>query len=128
MNRYFQEVVDAHELIRNWLGNQDAPASVHDTLLERFSSKFSMVTPSGAQLNYTTLASFFRSQRGAKEGLKIDIENMQMIAKSSMGATVTYQERQQLPGQEATLRASTVVFEIGRDDKILWRHLHETAL
>lgn len=128
MNRYFQEVLDAHELIRSWLGNASTPAEVCDNLLARFSPEYSMVTPGGGQLDYTTLTSFFRTQCGVKAGLEIEIENMRLIAESATGATVTYQERQQLPGQEATLRFSTVVFELGADNQVIWRHLHETAL
>lgn len=128
MNPYFQEVLDAHELIRSWLGNANTPTEVCDKLLERFSQTYTMVTPEGSQLNYNTLTSFFRGQRGAKAGLEIDIINMQRIAESTTGATVSYQERQQLPGQASTLRFSTVVFELRTDNKVIWRHLHETAL
>ncbi|MFG1175129.1 DUF4440 domain-containing protein [Erwiniaceae bacterium CAU 1747] len=128
MNRYFQEVLDAHDLIRSWLGDASAPVEVCDSLLARFSPAYTMVTPGGGQLDYTALASFFRTQRGVKAGLEIAIENMQLIAESPTGATVTYQERQQLPGQGATLRFSTVVFESGTEGRVLWRHLHETAL
>ena len=128
MNRYFQEVLDAHELIRCWLGDETASADVCEKLLARFSPAYSMVTPGGAMLDFTALAPFFRTQRGAKKGLHIDIENMQLVARSAGGATVTYQERQQLPGQNATLRFSTVVFESEPDGTVRWRHLHETFL
>lgn len=70
----------------------------------------------------------FPRPAGARPGLEIEIDNMQLIAESAAGATVTYQERQQLPGQEATLRFSTVVFELGADNQVVWRHLHETML
>lgn len=128
MNRYFQEVVDAHELIRHWLSDETAPDEICETLLARFSPAYSMVTPGGAMLDFTALASFFRTQRGARKGLHIDIENMQLVAESAGGATVTYQERQHLPGQNATLRFSTVVFESDPEGAIHWRHLHETSL
>lgn len=128
MNRYFQEVLDTHELIRCWLGDETAANEVCETLLARFSHAYSMVTPGGVVLDFTALASFFRTQRGAKRGLHINIENMQLVAESAGSATVTYQERQQLPGQSATLRYSTVVFESQQDGTVRWRHLHETSL
>ena len=128
MNRYFQEVVDAHALISRWLGDETAAIEVCETLLARFSPAYSMVTPGGAMLDFTALNAFFRAQRGAKKGLHIDIENMQLITESADGATVTYQEQQQLPGQNATLRFSTVVFESAPDGTLRWRHLHETSL
>jgi len=128
MNRYFQEVLDAHVLIRRWLSDTSCSPDVCDQLLARFSPAYSMVTPGGIKLDLSSLVTFFRSQRGQKVGLEIEIENMQLIAESATGATVTYQERQKMPGQAETLRFSTVVFEAGKDNQVMWRHLHETAL
>ena len=42
------------------------------------------------------------------------------------GRVVSYREKQSLPGQSATLRYSTVVFE-RQPNVLVWRHLHETA-
>ncbi|MFV9670315.1 DUF4440 domain-containing protein [Pantoea sp. KXB25] len=128
MNRYFQEVLDAHDLIRAWLGNHAAKDEICDQLLARFSPAFSMVTPGGGMLDFTTLTSFFRTQRAARSGLEIEISDMRIIAEGEKGATVVYKELQQLPGQPPTLRFSTVVFELKREGDILWRHLHETSL
>ncbi|WP_336777488.1 DUF4440 domain-containing protein [Pantoea sp. USHLN256] len=128
MNRYFKEVLDAHVLIRSWLGNKDANIEVCENLLARFSPKYAMVTPSGALLDFATLDSFFRTQRGARPGLEIDIIDMQIIAEGEKGATVIYKELQKLPEQNPTLRFSTVVFELNNDGEVIWRHLHETSL
>lgn len=128
MNRYFKEVLDAHVLIRSWLGSDDANDEVCKNLLARFSPEYSMVTPGGALLDFSTLNSFFRTQRGARPGLEIDIKDMQVVAESENGATVVYKELQQLPEQNPTLRFSTVVFELNNDGEVIWRHLHETSL
>jgi len=128
MNHYFQEVLDVHILIGRWLGDPDSSSDVCDKLLARFSPDYSMVTTDGARLDYSSLVTFFRSQCGCRKGLEIEIENMQLIAESTTGATVTYQERQKMPDQDETIRFSTVVFESGKDNQIMWRHLHETAL
>lgn len=128
MNRYFQEVLDTHQLIRRWLGDARSSPEVCENLLARFSPAFSMVTPGGSLLDYAALNSFFRTQCGGRAGLEINIENMQIIAESTTGATVTYQEQQQCPGERATRRFSTAVFEWGGEGGVLWRHLHETWL
>ncbi|MBB1201206.1 DUF4440 domain-containing protein [Enterobacteriaceae bacterium 89] len=128
MNHYFKEVLDAHVLIRNWLGDADAQADICENLLSRFSPEFSMVTPGGALLDFAALKAFFSTQRGARQGLNIEIKDMQVIVENEKGATVTYKELQQLPGQEATLRFSTVVFELNHNGDVIWRHLHETSL
>ena len=128
MDRYFQEVMDAHALIRDCLGDAQTPDAVCDALLSRFSPAFSMVTPRGAIMDFTAVDNLFRTQRGARAGLTIAIEDLQLIAESDTGATVTYKERQHVPGQVETLRFATVVFETGVDGRVMWRHLHETFL
>lgn len=128
MNLFLKEVLDAHELIKEWLGNETAKDEVCEDLLARFSPAYSMVTTGGGLLDFTTLNSFFRTQRGARPGLAIEISDMRVIAESDIGATVVYKELQQLPDQSPTLRFSTVVFESKPNGKIIWRHLQETAL
>ncbi|MCU5774736.1 DUF4440 domain-containing protein [Erwiniaceae bacterium BAC15a-03b] len=128
MNRYFKEVLDAHELIRDWLGNAETSVEVCETLLSRFSPAYTMVTPGGKLLDFTALNSFFRTQHGARAGLNIEIEDMQIVAESERGATLTYKELQQLPGQHAILRFATVVFVTDPEGHVIWRHLHETFL
>lgn len=127
MNRYIKEVFDAHELIQRWFTDAAAPQSVCDELLARFSPAYSMVTLTGQLLDYPQLCGFFAAQRGAKAGLHIDVGQPVLIAESAQHGVVTYQERQHLPGQAATLRYSTVVFEVDAQGNLLWRHLHETA-
>ncbi|XXN66542.1 DUF4440 domain-containing protein (plasmid) [Enterobacter ludwigii] len=128
MNRYFKEVMDAHDLIRHWLGNADAPDEVCEKLLARFSPAYSMMTTSGVLLDFTQIISFFRTQRGARPGLNIKITDLQIVAESESGATVIYKERQQIHAQGATLRFSTVVFETNQYGTVIWRHLHETSM
>lgn len=126
MNRFIKEVFDAHELIQRWFSDAAAPQSVGDQLLARFSPAYSMVTLSGQQLDYPALCAFFAARRGAAVGLQIDVEHLVLIAEGVNHGVVTYQERQQLPGQNTTFRFSTVVFELDPRGKVLWRHLHET--
>jgi hypothetical protein len=64
MNRYFKEVLDAHELIRNWLGNKEAHDEVCEELLARFSPAYSMVTPGGALLDFTVFPHSARCTSG----------------------------------------------------------------
>ncbi|MGC6388841.1 DUF4440 domain-containing protein [Ewingella sp. S1.OA.A_B6] len=127
MNRFMKEVFDAHELIQRWFSDVNAPQSVCDALLARFSPDYSMVTLTGHPLDYPKLCAFFAAQRGTKAGLKIQVDHAVLMAESADHAVVAYQERQQLPGQAETLRYSTVVFDVDAQGKVLWRHLHETS-
>lgn len=120
MNQYVQETIDAHIAIENWLG---AGKGDLKALLNRFSPAFSMVTPGGAKLDYSMLCAFFEGQQGARPGLKIELEEIKVVAEWPAGAVVSYSERHSLPGSEPTLRHSTVVFTPG----LSWLRLHETA-
>ncbi|EPE3626548.1 DUF4440 domain-containing protein [Serratia nevei] len=123
MNPYFTEVIDAHIAIERWLGKG---AGEEQALLARFTPDFSMIALSGAPLDFAALCAFFRAHRAAKPGLEIEIEEMKLVAEWPTGAVVSYREKQSLPGQNATLRYSTVVFE-RQPSALGWRHLHETA-
>ncbi|MCE0846519.1 DUF4440 domain-containing protein [Buttiauxella sp. A2-C1_F] len=123
MNRYIQEVIEAHVAIENWLGKGEGDVQA---LLARFSPVFTMVTPGGKTLNFDTLSAFFQAQPAAKPGLKISLEEITVIAEWPAGAVVSYSEWQSLPGQEKTLRYSTVAFS-KTDSALLWLRLHETA-
>lgn len=128
MNQYLKEVLDAHVLIQDWLGNIHSHDSICENLLSRFSPLYSMVTPTGGLLDFKALNTFFRAQHGVRKGLTIEIKDMAVIAEDKYGATVIYKELQQQPGQDETFRFSTIVFEKSQDGKIMWRHLHETLL
>lgn len=124
MNRYFSEVIDAHVAIANWLGTGTGEPQA---LLTRFQDDFCMIALNGSKLGFSELAAFFQAHRAAKPGLEIEIEEMVMVAEWPTGAVVNYRERQTLPGQQATLRYSTVVFTqttVGP----AWLHLHETPI
>ncbi|HEO9035492.1 TPA: DUF4440 domain-containing protein [Serratia marcescens] len=123
MNPYFTEVIDAHIAIERWLGKG---AGEEQALLARFTPDFSMIALSGAPLDFAALCAFFRAHRAAKPGLEIEIEEMKLVAEWPTGAVVSYREKQSLPGQNATLRYSTVMFE-RQPSALGWRHLHETA-
>lgn len=124
MNRYFTEVIDAHVAIENWL---EKGAGDEQGLLARFDPAFSMIALNGSRLDFAALSAFFRAHRAAKPGLAISIEEMTLVAEWPTGAVVSYREQQRLPGQAATLRHSTVVFE-QTETGLCWRHLHETPI
>ena len=123
MNPYFTEVLQAHVAIEAWLGKGDGDANA---LIARFSPDYSMITLSGTVLNHDQLSQFFLAQRAAKPGLRIEVDEMRLLAEWPQGAVVSYRERQRLPGQPATTRRSTVIFTL-KESQPLWRHLHETA-
>ena len=121
MNRYIQEVIEAHVAIENWLGKGEGDVQA---LLARFSPVFNMVTPGGKTLNFDSLSAFFQAQPAAKPGLKISLDQITVIAEWPAGAVVSYGEWQSLAGHEKTLRNSTFAFS-KTDSAVLWLRLHE---
>jgi hypothetical protein len=123
MNPWINEIIDAHIAIEDCLGRGEGDI---EALLSRFSQDFTMVTPGGASLDYAALCQLFQTQGGKRAGLKIVVENIELLAEWPAGAALRYTEKQTLPGQATTTRWSTVIFQ-RQGEKIIWRHLHETA-
>lgn len=125
-NRYFDDVLSTHDLIRGWLGGEAAAPENCTDLLARFAPAFTMVAPGGKLLDLAGLTAFFRAAGGSRPGLRMRITDLVLLQESAAGASVTYREFQSLPGGDDTERLSTVVYERTPEGKLLWRHLHET--
>ncbi|MCI1900508.1 MAG: DUF4440 domain-containing protein [Enterobacter sp.] len=123
MNRFTDEIMTAHVAIESWLGQGQGDLR---SLMAHFCEDFTMITPTGACLDYPTLSAIFQAQRGSRSGLHIVVDRIEHIEAWSEGAVLRYRETQSIPGKLTTVRWSTVVLKQHRD-KILWRHLHETA-
>jgi hypothetical protein len=123
MNIYFDEVLNAHVAIQDWLGQG---AGELQDILNRFSHRYSMITPAGMPMDYDALGRFLATQRGARPGLAIHIDGMRMLDEWRRGAVVQYRERQHLAQVGTTVRWSTVVFMLDENQRPVWRHLHET--
>ncbi|WP_175776244.1 DUF4440 domain-containing protein [Burkholderia anthina] len=126
-NPYFNEVVDAHVDIERWLSGRAEPERLASLLL-RFSPGFSMITLSGAVLDYTGVDALFSRGHGARPGLVIGIDELRGLAVWSDGAVIGYRETQTDGEGRRTVRRSTAVFRREADGLIVWRHLHETPV
>ena len=124
MNRYIAEVITAHVAIENWLNQGEGSAEAR---LHRFSQEFSMIPVNGMHMAHQSGSVFFREARASRPGLKIVIDNAAILAEWHDGAAVLYREIHALPGKADTARWSTVLFRL-QEGKIIWLHLHETAL
>ncbi len=125
-NPFFDEVRDAHVEIERWLSGE-APAERLPALLARFSPAYSMVTLAGARLDFAALTAFFARVRGTRPGLRIVIDELELIGPGDGRAVVGYREHQADAAGQATLRRSTAVFAHDDAGGIVWLRLHETA-
>ena len=124
MNRYIAEVITAHVAIENWLNQGEGSV---DALMRRFSPDFTMIPINGMRMDHQSVSVFFREARASRPGLKIVIDNAAILAEWHDGAAVLYREIHALPGKADTASWSTVLFRL-QEEKIIWRHLHETAI
>lgn len=124
-SEYFDEVIQAHIAIEQWLAEQrDASELQH--LLTRFSPQFSMISPLGRVLDFDGLNELFLLAGGRKLGFRIELSELRGIALHDTGATVSYREQQTDATGLHSDRRSTVVFEKQAGGKVVWRHLQET--
>lgn len=126
LNPAFNEVLEAHAAIEQWLSG-DAPASQLDTLMARFSPHYSMITLPGQCLDYQGLYRVFEQAHGKRPGLQIRIDELQQIASGPSMAVVSYREWQADAAGNQSQRRSTAVFE-QNDGSLRWLHLHETPV
>ncbi|MEZ1315976.1 DUF4440 domain-containing protein [Pseudomonas fluorescens] len=122
--QYFDEVIQAHIAIEQWLAEEQDPAQL-DQLLSRFSPQFSMVSPLGRELDFAALNELFMLAGGKKLGFRIALSELRGLALHDAGATVSYREQQTDATGLHSDRRSTVVFE-KVEGRVMWRHLQET--
>ncbi|NWB46834.1 DUF4440 domain-containing protein [Pseudomonas gingeri] len=122
---YLNEVIEAHKVIEQWFAGALANDAL-EPLLGRFTDAFSMVTPTGRQLDKAGLAALFAGAGGRRPGCTITLGELEVFALHEAGAVVHYREWQADDTDARTDRLSTAVFEKQLDGRVLWRHLHET--
>jgi len=122
---YFDEVIQAHVAIEQWLAEERDDAEL-EQLLSRFSPQFSMISPLGRVLDFEALSELFQLAGGKKLGFRIELSDLRGVALYDGGAVVSYREQQTDATGLHSDRRSTVVFEKDADGRLIWRHLHET--
>jgi len=123
MNRYIQEVLDAHVVIENWLSQGEGSI---EALMLRFSADFTMIPTNGIRMSHQVVSAFFKCACARRPGLKIVVDSAALLAEWQDGAAVEYCETPCQPGKEKSVRWSTVIFR-QQEKKVIWQHLHETA-
>ncbi|WP_306361764.1 DUF4440 domain-containing protein [Nocardia sp. CC227C] len=121
-----REVRELHDDLGGWLGTAD------DAARERFLGQqhpdFSMVTLDGDILTRATLADRLRGAGGAVPGLRIDIDDIEILVRAAQTAVVRFRERHR-HGETVTSRLTTAVLltDPAARNGLRWRSVHETA-
>ena len=133
--RVAQEIVALHGFLAGWL-NGALPASEAGFaagLEARLHPDFVNIQPAGELLRRDELLRQIRAGHGASPGFKIEIRavTLQQVMDQGSAVLATYEEYQKGARNSAraeNARLSTVLFERKSDERLIWRHIHETWL
>nr|WP_314482752.1 DUF4440 domain-containing protein [uncultured Pseudomonas sp.] len=122
MDKYLQEVIDLHALIEAWFARGEGAV---EAMVERFQPEFTMVAPSGQQVDLQAVEQLFEHKAGSQPGLVIELRELETLHQWAEGAMVRYREIHCVNGSDETVRVSTALL-LQVEDQVKWRHLHET--
>jgi len=119
-----QSVIDIHEYIEN-VFTQNQPEALAQ-LFNAFHPAFQMITTTGHKVNLQAVQQLFTSKQGTRAGLKIMIENIQVINHQDSTVWLQYKEIHNENGV-ITSRLSTACV-IVENNEWQWIYLHETSI
>lgn len=123
------EIDELHRFFQDWLGDAAADPAAFARFETVCAPDFTLMTPDGRVLDRAAVIGWLRQASGLHADpahpFRIEIHNAAVrIALPGGIRLCTYDEWQRVRGVERT-RRSTALLE-AQDDRVLWRHLHET--
>lgn len=119
-----QSVIDIHEYIEN-VFTQNHPEELAQ-LLKSFHPDFQMITLTGHKVNLQAVQQLFTSKQGTRAGLKIAIEDINVINHTDSTVWLQYKETHN-ENDVITSRLSTACVII-ENNTWQWIYLHETSI
>lgn len=123
------EIERLHAFISGWFRGEYATEAFDSGFAAALHPDFVNIQPSGEALSRDQLLDPILSAHGANSDFRISIEDARIIAEYPGCVVATYVEFQKGARNSApeNRRRSTAVFET-HGDRLIWRHLQETAL
>lgn len=116
-----------HELIQMVFSRPAAETqAVLGGLMAVFADDFSMVGIAGTLFDRQQVEQLFKRVAGARPGLEIEIDEVQVVWRAGMNMAVRYKEIQRLQGV-AQARWALAILECS-ERGVVWRCLQETAV
>lgn len=123
-----KEIVRLHIFFEEWfnglIGDSEETFSSFSNSMGK---TFSIITPSGIQLNREQILEAVHGAHNRRGGTRIWIKNVRITYQAQGHLIALYEEWQADPGEEERGRLSTVMFSTS-DTKLVWLHVHETWL
>ncbi len=117
--------LDVHSRIEHWIGSSDAADAQLAVLLDDFAPGFSMIAADGQRLPAEALPALFGRLRGARPGLKIEIDELAVLHAGADAVVLSYRERHAWSAG-ATQRRATALFTVLPGGQPQWMYLQET--
>lgn len=119
-----QSVIDIHEYIEN-VFTQNHPEELTQ-LFDAFHPDFQMITLTGRKVNLQSVQQLFTNKQGTRVGLKITIEDINVISHQDSTVWLQYKETHN-ENDVITSRLSTACV-IVENNEWQWIYLHETSM
>ena len=122
------EIVELHRFFEDWF-NERAGRLDLTRLSEVLAPDFTMINTDGRLTRRRALLDGLDAARGAKNGLRISIEETTVLSHVGEVVLAVYEESQELNGQK-NRRSSSVMFRENpkKPNGLEWIHVHETWL
>lgn len=124
-DRFLAEVVRHHDELARWLGTE-APAGVLEILRAAHRPEFVLVGTDGARVDQDGLMTALSGARNAVPGLKIAIEQFEVVAQTEELAVVRFVESHSVGSSRRT--TAVLVPDEAAPAGLGWLSVHETAL
>ncbi|MBD2784945.1 hypothetical protein ID858_11870 [Xenorhabdus sp. DI] len=122
-----QSVIELHQWIENVFSNHlQQELETLNKLLNSFASDFTMITTSGQCMTLDQVKTMFSLNIGSRPGLKIEIDECEVITSNEESVVLRYREKHTRDG--STHSRWSVVSISYIDGHPRWRYLHETAI
>jgi hypothetical protein len=123
-----KEIIEIHQFFLGWFnGWVSDDEKIFNRLTRVLAEEFTLITPQGKLIRREELISIMKSAYHTRKGMRIWIENVQILHKIGEITLVSYEEWQMVE-REVTVRLTSAVFKFqpGAPNKIIWLHVHET--
>lgn len=119
-----QEIHDFNAVITNWFRGAIGADAAHE-VVQRLHPDFTMVAPDGSVKTRADLAAWLPAVYGQRPDFATAATAITTRFLTEQVVVITYRETQESGGLRNN-RMSSVLFVLGEDDHIQWRHLQET--
>jgi len=128
ITRIENEIFELHQFFQDWYNNQITPTEANFARCANvLAPDFTIIFPSGDKVSYQPLLNELWKAHNSHSGMRIWIENTQVLHQSGDLILATYEEWQEIENK-VTTRLSTVLFQEDQStpNRLKWLHVHET--